>query len=109
MSLINVESNEQFYQIVENNPNVLMEFYATWCPHCHAFQPVLEQASALLNEKGIYTAQTEIDTFEQLASEFGVESIPTLIFFKNGQPVAKTTGERDEQAVYEFVEEALQQ
>lgn len=102
----NVTSTEEFSEILASNPDVLMEFYAAWCPHCKAFQPNLEAASETLSENGVFTAQTEIDAFEDLAGQYGVESIPTIIFFKNGQPVLESTGERDPQGVLEFVAEA---
>lgn len=107
MMIHNVTSTQDFEHILSTYPDVLMEFYASWCPHCKAFYPNLEAASNELAGQGIYTAQTEIDIFEQLAGEYNVESIPTLIFFRNGQPVLETTGERDPQAVLEFVQEAM--
>lgn len=108
MAFTRVESTDQFYQIVNDNANVLMEFFASWCPHCQAFQPVLEASAAQLQSMGVVLAQTEIDQFANLANEFNVESIPTLIFFKNGQPVLRSTGERDEQAVLEFAQQGLE-
>lgn len=107
MAVTRVESVEQFSQIIDDNPNVLMEFFATWCPHCQAFQPVLEAASTKLAQEGVVVAQTEIDQFSNLANDFNVESIPTIIFFKNGQQVERSTGERDEQAVFDFVNQGL--
>ncbi len=101
-----VTSNEDFQEIIKNNPYVLMEFYASWCPHCKAFYPVLNAASEQLEENGVVVAQTEIDTFEQLADEYDVQSIPTLTFFVNGNLVAETSGQRDEQAVFDFVNQA---
>lgn len=108
MAVTRVESVDQFNEIIQNNPNVLMEFFATWCPHCQAFQPVLEAASTQLESEGVFVAQTEIDQFSNLANDFNVESIPTIIFFKNGQEVLRSTGERDEQAVFAFVNQGLQ-
>lgn len=102
-----ITSNEDFQSVIDGHSKVLMEFYASWCPHCKAFYPVLNAASAKLNEEGIYVAQTEIDTFEQIANEYGVESIPTLVFFNNGSAVTESTGERDEQGVFDFVNESL--
>lgn len=104
--IIQVQSAEQFNQILQDNPQVLMEFYASWCPHCQAFYPILEQASAQLNQEGVVVAQTEIDTFQQLANEYQVQTIPTLIYFSNGTETDRTSGERPVQAVYEFVQQA---
>lgn len=104
-----VSSNEDFREIIENNPYVLMEFYASWCPHCKAFYPVLETASEKLNEEGVVVAQTEIDAFEDLANEYDIQSIPTITFFVDGNLVAETSGERDEQAVFDFVAQAREE
>lgn len=104
-----VTSNEEFQDIINSNPKVLMEFYASWCPHCKAFYPVLNAASETLNQNGIVVAQTEIDDFEDIADEYNVQSIPTIMFFVNGSPVAVSSGERDEEAVFDFVNQGLAQ
>lgn len=104
-----ITSVSDFENIISNNPNVLMEFYASWCPHCKAFYPVLEAASNQLAGEGVVTAQTEIDTFDQIAEAYGIESIPTLVYFLDGQAVTKSEGERSEQAVIEFVAQSRQQ
>jgi thioredoxin-like negative regulator of GroEL len=102
-----IQSNEDFASVLQNNPVVLMEFYASWCPHCKAFYPTLEAASVPLAKEGVFTAQTEVDTFADLANEYQVEGIPTLILFQNGVQIARTTGGRDEQGVLSFVQNAL--
>lgn len=104
-----VTSTEDFSDIINSNQKVLMEFYASWCPHCKAFYPTLDAASKTLNEEGIAVARTEIDTFEQIASAYGIESIPILTFFVNGELVAESAGSRDEQGIFEFVRSALAQ
>lgn len=101
-----VTSTENFNDIIQNNAKVLMEFYADWCPHCKAFYPTLNAASTTLNKEGIVVAQTEIDTFEDLADQYGIQSIPTLVMFENGKVVSESAGSRDEQAVLDFVQEA---
>ena len=103
-----IRSVEDFEQTIQNNPDVLMEFYASWCPHCKAFAPDLAEASHLLESKHVTVARTEIDTFEDLANEYNVESIPTLTFFKNGSLVAESAGQRSVQGVLDFVNQALE-
>lgn len=102
-----VTSQEDFDDIINSNPHVLMEFYASWCPHCKAFYPVLNEASAKLNAEGIIVAQTEIDSFEHIADQYGIQSIPTLTFFENGALIAESAGERAEPAVFDFVSQAM--
>ncbi len=101
-----VTSDQVFENIISDNEDVLMEFFASWCPHCKAFYPVLNAASARLNEEGITVAQTEIDTYASIADEYDIQSIPTLIFFHDGQPVAETSGELPEEGIFEFVKQA---
>ncbi len=108
MSIRYVENNEDFMNIIKENPNVLVEFFATWCPHCKAFQPTLEQASEDLAREGVVVAQCDVDRLQDLAGEFGVEATPTIYFVKNGQPVLKSEGERDEEGIFEFVKEGEQ-
>lgn len=103
-----ITSVQDFEETLQNYPDLVMEFYASWCPHCKAFAPNLAEASHILENKGIYFARTEIDTFENLANQYNVESIPTLTFFKNGSLVAESAGERDVQGVISFVDQALQ-
>lgn len=102
-----IRSVEDFEQTIQNNPDVLMEFYASWCPHCKAFAPDLAEASHLLESDHVTVARTEIDTFEDLANEYNVESIPTLTFFKNGSLVAESAGQRSVQGVLDFVNQAM--
>lgn len=99
------QSNEDFYNFVNENPEVFVEFFATWCPHCQAFQPVLEEASEKLNEQGVQVIQCDVDKLQELASEFNVEATPTIFFMKNGQPVLKNEGELPEASIFEFVEQ----
>jgi len=69
---------------------VLVDFYATWCGPCKMMHPVLEEVS---NERSnVKIMQIDVDKAEEVAKEYGVMSIPTLILFKNGIEVAKKIG-----------------
>ncbi len=100
-----MQSNEQFQNFLAENPNVLIEFFATWCVHCQHEQPILEQASAQLNEQGVQVIQCDVDKLEELAGQFGVEATPTFFFAKNGQPVLKNEGELPYEEIFEFVKQ----
>ncbi len=69
----------------------LIDFWAPWCGPCKMQTPIIEELSAELKGKA-NIAKVNVDDEPELASQFGVMSIPTLILFKDGQPVDKLVG-----------------
>ena len=82
------------YEEIMKAPVVLMEFYATWCPHCNRMAPVMEQIRELLDGQAP-VVQVDIEKEPQLSDEFDIDSTPTFIVFKNGEPVWRHSGEMD--------------
>ena len=72
---------------------VLVDFWAEWCGPCHAVSPVLERI-ATEREGQLKLVKINIDENQDLASRFGVMSIPMMILFKDGEPAAATVGAR---------------
>ena len=72
---------------------VLVDFWAEWCGPCHAVSPVLEK---IADERSgeLKLVKVNIDENQELASRFGVMSIPMMILFKDGEPAAATVGAR---------------
>lgn len=70
---------------------VLVDFWATWCPPCKMLSPLVEE---IAEEKADVLSLATVDTDENqgLSSQFGIMSIPTLILFKDGQPVKQLVG-----------------
>lgn len=101
-----ISSLNEFENCLENDPKLLVEFFAEWCPHCKAFYKSLEEASKRLKENAVDTVQVDVDAFESLAEAYGIESIPTLVYFEDGEALRKTEGERDADAVIDFVRTA---
>lgn len=79
--------NENFKEVIKEGVWIV-DFYADWCGPCKMLGPVLEQ----LNNNVL---KVNVDSHESLAAEFGVMSIPTLCFFKDGQLINKTVGFRN--------------
>lgn len=80
--------------LINSAPLVMVEFYATWCPHCQRMMPVVAQIRELLGDSAeIY--QIDIDRSEEVAEEVGVESTPTFIIYRDGQMVWRNAGEMD--------------
>ena len=83
-----------YTQIVNSAPAVLVEFYASWCPHCQRMMPIVDQIKELLQGKAkVY--QYDIDHNQDLAKENEVESIPTFIVYSGGKEQWRHTGEMD--------------
>ncbi len=70
---------------------VLVDFYADWCAPCRRLAPVIDELAEEYNGDMRFV-NVNVDDNASLAVQFGVQSIPTLIFFKGGQQVAKTVG-----------------
>ncbi|AIQ70851.1 MULTISPECIES: thioredoxin [Paenibacillus] len=90
MAIVNV-SDQSFVGEVEGQGTVVVDFWAPWCGPCKMLAPILEELSTELGDD-VKIAKLNVDENPETASRFGVMSIPTLIFFKDGQPVDKVVG-----------------
>ena len=89
--------NENFKELIKEK--VLVDFYANWCGPCKMIAPELEKA-----ERDINVVKVDVDEFEDLAKEYGVMSIPTLILFNEGKEVKRTIGFIDKDRIEKFVD-----
>ena len=81
-----------FKEAGNSKPVVLVEFFATWCPHCKRMMPVVEEVKELL-EGSVDIYQLDIDLNEALAEKEGVNVVPTFIIYKNGEEKWRDSGE----------------
>jgi thioredoxin 1 len=77
--------------IIKNNPNVLLDFYADWCSPCQTLLPTIHKLADELKDD-VVIKKVNVDEYQELAAQFSVRNIPTLIFFKEGEPVDRHTG-----------------
>ena len=70
---------------------VLVDFYATWCGPCQMMSPILEQVNSHLKEQ-LQVVKIDTDKYPQIASQHQIHALPTLVLFKNGQPVDRIEG-----------------
>ena len=76
---------------------VLVDFYATWCGPCRMLAPIVEEIAA--ETDGAVIAKVNVDEQPELAQQFGIMSIPTLVFFKEGRVTDTLVGLRDKAAI----------
>ncbi|MGE6228059.1 thioredoxin [Paenibacillus chitinolyticus] len=96
MAIVNV-TDQSFKGEVEGEGTVLVDFWAPWCGPCKMIAPVLEELAK--EEESLKIAKVNVDDNPESASRFGVMSIPTLIVFRNGQPVDKVVGFQSKDAL----------
>ncbi len=78
-------------QVIDSPIPVLVDFFAVWCGPCQMQTPILEELSEVWKDK-IKIVKVDVDQNQELAGQFGVMSIPTLLIFKNGQPMNQLIG-----------------
>jgi thioredoxin 1 len=85
---------------------VVVDFTAEWCPPCHAIAPHLEQISDELAGK-VKIAKLDVDADPGISTRYGVRNMPTLIVFKNGEPVAMTVGAQPKNRLADWIKSAI--
>ena len=98
MALIHYEKD--FDKLIEHT--AVVDFYATWCGPCKMFGPIFEEVS---NEKDMNFIKLNVDDYSDIAREYGVMLIPTIILFKDGVEVKRITGFMSKEAFQKFLEE----
>ena len=104
MATVNI-SAENFEDTITSNDIVLVDFWAEWCGPCKMIAPHLEELSAELGGK-VKIVKLNIDENQQTTIRYGVRSIPTLILFKNGEPVDMKVGAGPKSDLQKWIQNA---
>ena len=92
MSVINIKKNNFQNEVLNSEMPVLLDFWAPWCGPCRMVGPIVDE---IADERGdIRVCKVNVDEQPELAAQFGVMSIPTLVVMKNGKIVNQVTGAR---------------
>ena len=101
MSAVNIDLKNFRQEVLESDKPVLLDFWAPWCGPCRMVVPMVE---AIAEERSdIKVGKVNIDVEFELARQFGVMTIPTLVVIKNGQVVRQVSGARPKQQILELL------
>lgn len=104
MSKIVTASNFET-EILQSKKPVLVDFHATWCGPCAMMAPILEEVNN--SREDFEVAKLDIDEAPDLARKYGVQAVPTLIMFKNGEATGTAVGYMEKEALLNFVEKSV--
>jgi len=90
-------------ELLRKGKPVVVDFWANWCAPCHAMTPVIRRLSKEFDEKVIF-AKVDVDNNRDLATQFNVRSVPTLVFFRNGKEWDRLTGAKNHKEVRKVIE-----
>lgn len=101
MTPITVTKENFEQEVLQATQPVLLDFWATWCGPCRMVSPIIEE---IANEtEGVVVGKINIDEQPDLAAQYGVMSIPTLMVLENGEVVKKAVGARPKNAILQML------
>ena len=103
--VILTESNFE-QEVLKSDKPVVVDFWATWCGPCKMLAPVVEAVAQAYAGKA-KVCKLDVDQAMNLAAQYKISSVPTLIFFKNGQVVAQSTGIQSKEALCAKIDDLL--
>ena len=97
MSAININKNNFQNEVLNSEKKVLLDFWAPWCAPCRMVVPIVEEIAD--ERPDIKVGKINVDEEVELASQFGIMSIPTLVVIENGKIVDQAMGARSKEAI----------
>ena len=97
MSAITITKNNFASEVLQSDKTVLLDFWASWCGPCRMLSPIVDQVAD--ERPDVKVGKVNVDEQPELAGQFGVMSIPTLVVIKNGQIVNQSVGAKPKNAI----------
>ena len=102
-NVVEVQNKEDFLnEVINSELPVLVDFWAEWCGPCKQIAPLVEEAAEEFKDK-IKVCKMDIDANREIAAEYGIRSIPTLMIFASGEPAGTEIGAISKQQLDEFI------
>jgi thioredoxin 1 len=105
MALKTLQTKEDYEKTIESGLT-LMDFNAPWCAPCRTQEPILEQLSAQYEGKAVISAMN-VDENQDIAAMLGIQSIPTMIIFKNNKEIQRFVGVQSESTLSDAMDKLL--
>ena len=97
MSAMNINKNNFNEEVLQSEKKVLLDFWAPWCGPCRMVVPIVEEIA--LERDDIKVGKVNVDEEPELANQFGVMSIPTLVVMENGKEISRSVGAKSKDGI----------
>lgn len=98
--MIFLENEQDFFELI-NNKLVLVDFYATWCGPCRMISPIIDEIAKETTD--LMVVKVDVDKYPNIATKYGIMSIPTLKVFKNGKEEKTSIGYIEKDAIKDLL------